>query len=147
VRTGGAELGRDGCRVPLPWTDEVSTSFGFSPGGASDPWLPPPKEWGRWNAATQASDSDSMLALYRRALELRRAEPDLTSAAFEMLLPDDPALVAYRRGGIVVVLNMSEHERAVPDDLVEGLRVLLASLGDLTSAGSLGPNSAVWFGP
>jgi alpha-glucosidase len=147
LRTGGAELGRDGCRVPLPWTDEVSTSFGFSPGGASDPWLPPPKEWGRWNAATQASDPDSMLALYRRALEVRRAEPDLTSAAFEMLLPDDPELVAYRRGGIVVVLNLSGHERAVPDDLVEGRRVLMASVGDHTSARGLAPDSAVWFGP
>ena len=51
ARTGGAELGRDGCRVPLPWTDDAGTSFGFSPRGESDPWLPQPKEWGRWNAA------------------------------------------------------------------------------------------------
>ena len=33
ARTGGAEIGRDGCRVPLPWTDDAGTSFGFSPHG------------------------------------------------------------------------------------------------------------------
>ena len=33
ARTGGVEIGRDGCRVPLPWTDDPATSFGFSPRG------------------------------------------------------------------------------------------------------------------
>ena len=59
-----------------------------------------------------------MLALYRRALAVRRATPDLTSAGFELLLPDDPDLVVYRRGDVVVVLNMSDHERRLPADLV-----------------------------
>jgi len=147
VRTGGADLGRDGCRVPLPWTDDASTSFGFSPGDTSDPWLPQPKEWGQWNAAGQEADPGSMLALYRRVLSVRRATPDLTSAGFEMLLPDDPDLVVYRRGEIVVVLNMSDHERAVADPLIDGLRVLLASARDHRRPDTVGPDSAVWFGP
>ena len=33
-RTGGARRGRDGCRVPLPWT-AAHDSFGFSPDGDS----------------------------------------------------------------------------------------------------------------
>ena len=44
-----------------------------------------------------------------------------------MLLPDDPDFVVYRRGQVVVVLNMSDHERVVPDHLIDGLRVLAAS--------------------
>jgi alpha-glucosidase len=32
-RTRGAEKGRDGCRVPLPWT-AGGVSFGFGPGAA-----------------------------------------------------------------------------------------------------------------
>ena len=103
----------------------------------------------------------SMLALYRRTLAIRRATPDLTSAGFELLLPDDPDLVVYRRGDVVVVLNMSDHERRVPADLVVGLRLLLSSVDDDVSAArhgtergnsgqhhidSVPPDAAVWFG-
>ena len=28
--TNGEGLGRDGCRIPLPWTADPATSFGFS---------------------------------------------------------------------------------------------------------------------
>ncbi len=59
ARTGGLEIGRDGCRVPLPWTDDAGTSFGFSPRGTADPWLPQPKEWARWNVAERAGRSDA----------------------------------------------------------------------------------------
>ena len=31
IRTKGKELGRDGCRVPIPWTTDPTTNFGFSP--------------------------------------------------------------------------------------------------------------------
>ncbi|MFX9672879.1 alpha-glucosidase, partial [Acinetobacter baumannii] len=41
-RSGHAEHGRDGCRVPLPW-DPDAPSFGFTTG---TPWLPQP-DWFR----------------------------------------------------------------------------------------------------
>ena len=102
-----------------------------------------------------------MLSLYRRALAIRRATPDLTLAGFELLLPDDPDLVVYRRGEVVVVLNMSDHERSLPADVVAGHRVLVSSVAepagsgrrgsnrngdDQTGAGALGPDAAVWLG-
>jgi alpha-glucosidase len=159
AKTGGVEIGRDGCRVPLPWTDDPATSFGFSPRGKNDPWLPQPKEWARWNVTAQQLDPNSMLALYRRALAIRRATPDLTLAGFELLLPDDPDLVVYRRGDVVVVLNMSDHERSLPADLVAGLRVLVSSVVEPAAAGrrgrngndqpaadAVGPDTAVWLG-
>ena len=38
-RSGGTDPGRDGCRVPLPWSGDAAP-FGFSPEGATDaPWL------------------------------------------------------------------------------------------------------------
>jgi alpha-glucosidase len=161
ARTGGVEIGRDGCRVPLPWTDDPATSFGFSPRGTNDPWLPQPKEWARWNVAGEEADPSSVLSLYRRALAIRRATPDLTLAGFELLLLDDPDLVVYRRGEVVVALNMSDHERSLPAEVVGGLRVLVSSVAepagparrgsnrngnDQTGAGSLGPDAAVWLG-
>ena len=146
ARTGGLEIGRDGCRVPLPWTDDAGTSFGFSPQGTSEPWLPQPKDWARWNVASEQADPSSMLALYRRTLAVRRATPDLTSAGFELLHPDDPDLVVYRRGDVVVVLNMSDHERRLPADLVAGLRVLVSSVAEEADNDSVPPDAAVWLG-
>ena len=94
------------------------------------------------------------------ALAIRRATPDLTLAGFELLLPDDPDLVVYRRGEVVVALNMSDHERTLPADVVAGLRVLVSSVAepasgrrgsnrngnDQAGADVLGPDAAVWLG-
>ena len=41
IHTNGVRKGRDGCRVPIPWTKEPP-AFGFTDG---DPWLPMPQDW------------------------------------------------------------------------------------------------------
>ncbi|MFE3515192.1 glycoside hydrolase family 13 protein [Streptomyces sp. NPDC059166] len=68
VRSGGRVKGRDGCRVPLPWTRD-GANHGFGSGGS---WLPQPAGWGSYAADVQAGDKDSALELYRSALRLRR---------------------------------------------------------------------------
>jgi alpha-glucosidase len=68
-RSGGREKGRDGCRVPLPWTPAGST-YGFGPGARAE--LPQPTWFAQYAAAAQADDPSSMLSLYRRAIALRR---------------------------------------------------------------------------
>ena len=74
ARTGGADPGRDGSRVPLPWSG-TEPPFGFSPAGAAaQPWLPQPKEWRDLTVAAESANPDSVLALYRAALRIRRAE-------------------------------------------------------------------------
>jgi alpha-glucosidase len=67
-RTGGAEKGRDGCRVPLPWTLD-GESFGFGSDGAH---LPQPSWFGSHSVQAQEQDPASALRLYRTALSLRR---------------------------------------------------------------------------
>src|SRR3712207_6051396 len=52
-RTGGEERGRDGCRVPLPWSG-TGPSFGFGPGPES--WLPQPPEWADLTAERQVPE-------------------------------------------------------------------------------------------
>ena len=42
ARTGGVELGRDGCRVPMAWTKEAP-ALGFNTTGAA--WLPQPEAY------------------------------------------------------------------------------------------------------
>ncbi|RLP84776.1 alpha-amylase [Mycetocola lacteus] len=66
-RTQGAEIGRDGCRVPLPWT-ESGPSFGFGEAGAH---LPQPAWFGEYAVSRESADPHSTLSLYRRALALR----------------------------------------------------------------------------
>ena len=53
ARTNGERLGRDGCRVPLPWTDE-GRGLGFTTGV---PWLPIPEEWAGLSVERQQGDA------------------------------------------------------------------------------------------
>jgi alpha-glucosidase len=68
ARSGGKEKGRDGCRVPLPWTSD-GPAFGFSTGPAH---LPQPAWFGPLSVEAQERDPGSTLTLYRRALGWRR---------------------------------------------------------------------------
>ncbi|MDR2931465.1 MAG: glycoside hydrolase family 13 protein [Propionibacteriaceae bacterium] len=67
-RSPGHNVGRDGCRVPLPWTAS-GPSFGFGSAGSH---LPQPAWFGDYAVERQEADPNSTLALYRRALQLRR---------------------------------------------------------------------------
>src|SRR5215218_8947490 len=61
------EKGRDGCRVPLPWTPQ-GPSYGFGRGCAH---LPQPDWFGEYAVSVQDANPDSTLNLYRQALALR----------------------------------------------------------------------------
>jgi alpha-glucosidase len=138
-RSGGADPGRDGCRVPLPWRGDEAP-FGFSASGAAaKPWLPQPAAWRSFTAELQEQLPDSMLSLYRQALRLRRANPALGDGSLRWLEgPED--LLAFARGGsFACVLNLSSS----PAELPAHERVLLAS-GPVTG-GLLPPDTAVWL--
>ena len=60
-RSGHTQRGRDGCRVPIPWSG-TAAPYGFSPAGVA-PWLPMPADWAERTAAAQAGDEGSVLAL------------------------------------------------------------------------------------
>ncbi|MEB3067621.1 glycoside hydrolase family 13 protein [[Mycobacterium] vasticus] len=132
-RSGHTERGRDGCRVPLPWSGDTPP-FGFS--DDPDTWLPMPSDWAPLAVEHQASDPDSTLSLYRRALEIRRER-----AGFgERLewLPAPEGAVVFRRGTLICVVNTGSQPVALP----EGARLL--SSGPLTGA-ELAPNTAAWL--
>jgi alpha-glucosidase len=138
-RSGGADPGRDGSRVPVPWTGQ-QPPFGFSPPGASDePWLPQPKEWHDLTVAAQTGAADSMPELYRTALSIRRSERALGDGPMTWL-PADGGLLAFDRGTSVrCVVNIS----AKPARLPQHGGLLLAS-GPLDGE-LLPPDSAVWL--
>ncbi len=69
ARTRGARLGRDGCRVPLPWRADAP-GFGFGP--TSLTWLPQPESFARCALDVQQDVPGSTYEMYRSALALRR---------------------------------------------------------------------------
>jgi alpha-glucosidase len=101
-RTAGAQKGRDGARVPLPWSSEKS-ECGFTSG---TPWLPIPPEWKDLSIQSQNSQPSSSLNLYRRALKARRDLFD-TNAAIEWCNNLEIGLLAFTRGEYLILLNTS----------------------------------------
>jgi alpha-glucosidase len=118
-RSGHTDRGRDGCRVPLPWTTEP-TSFGF---GSAAGWLPQPADWAGLSVQAQEGDRESMLELYRRALRIRRAHPSLGAGDAVEWLPAPDGVLSFRRGGFACALNLGETVARITGSG----RVLLAS--------------------
>jgi alpha-glucosidase len=138
LRSGHTEPGRDGCRVPLPWSGD-QPPFGFSGDGAVPPWLPQPSSWADRTMRAQAARTDSMLTLYREALRLRRTQPELGDGPMSWL-PAEPGVLAFARGagGFACVVNLSGR----PVELPAG-ELLLAS--DPVVDGQLPPDTAAWL--
>jgi alpha-glucosidase len=117
ARSGGTDPGRDGSRIPLPWSSG-SPSAGFSGPGAAEPWLPQPPGWDALSVQSQGQDPDSTLTLYRRLLTARR-ELMATAGPLRWL-------------------------QASPDVLASG-RVVVSS--SALSSALLPPDTAVWLQP
>ena len=102
------DKGRDGCRVPLPWSANESGSFGFSINvrlGKENSWLPQPNWWGNYSAENQEHDPNSTLNLYRKALEIRKTEIGLGDGELEWLNLSDQVLAFKRPGNFACIVN------------------------------------------
>ncbi len=161
ARTLGADPGRDGSRVPLPWSG-TEPPFGFSPSGASaEPWLPQPKDWRDLTVSAESANPDSMLTLYRDALRIRRSSPALSDGSMTWQ-PSPDGVLAFDRlsigGGTsdegLPGLNKSTGEpsatmrcvanlSAAPVPLPPHTGILLAS-GPIDD-GLLPPDTTVWL--
>ena len=124
------KVGRDGCRVPLPWSG-TEPPFGFGP-GASQPWIPQPQEWSTLTVEAQLADPDSMLTFYRDALRTRRT---FAEAGDEVTVKIDGDVLTLERGDLVCHLNTGRTPVPLPDG-----EVLLCS-GAIPGAA----NTATWL--
>lgn len=129
----GVEVGRDGCRVPIPWTTD-GPSFGF---GEAEPHLPQPEDFGSLSVAAQEGNQESTLELYRQALALRK---ELQSEESLEWLDSAEGMLAFSRpNGWISVTNFS----AEPQLLPEG--TLLLSSAPLDDAGRLPAATTAWL--
>ena len=139
IHTEGKHVGRDGCRVPLPWTrGEPNAGFSTKP-----PWLPMPQGWDRFAVSAEDASASSMLSFYRRALALRsRLSPWLAPVIWWQ--PSPQGVLVYRRERLTVACNFLSYSVRLP--LVGRLIMASAPLASLNDGWlTLPENSAVWL--
>jgi alpha-glucosidase len=120
-RSGHTVRGRDGCRVPIPWSG-TTPPYGFGTGD-SQPWLPQPADWAPLTAEAEAADPNSHLALYRAALRIRRSEEALGEGRLTWDLDAPDGVLSFTRDpGFRCVVNLSDASIDLPTG-----EVLLAS--------------------
>ncbi|WP_435178565.1 glycoside hydrolase family 13 protein [Actinacidiphila sp. bgisy145] len=140
LRSAGTNPGRDGCRVPLPWSG-ATPPFGFGPDGSAESWLPQPAQWAARTAEVQSADPGSMLSLYRAAIRLRKDTPELGHGTAFTWLDSAPGVLAFRRSpGFVCVVNLSPDPAPLPAH-----RTLLLASAPLASDGLLPQDTAAWL--
>ncbi len=146
ARTGGARIGRDGCRVPLPWRSSEPHS-GF--GNGMDPWLPQPESWPALARDKQESDPASHLNLYRRMLALRATHRlGEGSLAWVEDYCSETSL-AYLNGNTLVIMNVGAEAMPLP----AGETIQRSSAGegsdlpgaDLPGVDLLGSGETIWL--
>lgn len=140
-RSGRVDPGRDGCRVPLPWTTEPG-SFGFSPNGSTaEPWLPQPDWFAEYAVADQLTEPTSTHAVYQEALHARKQLFDPAADTITWLdVPERTDVLAFRRGDVTCVVVFGSDPFTPP---AEWGTVAVAS--QLPESGQLPGNTAAWI--
>lgn len=133
IENGVIIAGRDGCRIPLPWTPD-GPYFGFSDAAAH---LPQPTWFGDFSVEAESAHKHSTLSLYRRALQLRRQFQ--TTERVEWLDTAGETLAFSRPNGWTCITNFG----AAPAQLPNGTIVIRT---DSAADGSmLSPNATAWL--
>jgi alpha-glucosidase len=132
--------GRDGCRVPIPWTADAP-SYGFGP--TTNSWLPQPPIWAKYALDRQRGVAGSTYEMYRTALRLRR-ELDLGAGPLSWVdtgSPDD--VLVFRNRDTIVLTNFGAEPVPLSAVLPTGGKVVHASAA-LDDDGTVPTDVTVW---
>jgi alpha-glucosidase len=137
-RTNGEKVGRDGCRVPLPWEANGGPSFGFNTTGKS--WLPAPEGFKRYARDAQEEVAGSTLELYKRLIKERK-EFAMGSGEFRFA-PEysSDSTLGYINNGVLVISNFGPDSVNVPAG-----KLLVTTQHDLTVEGVLEHDQTAWI--
>jgi alpha-glucosidase len=134
-RSGRTDYGRDGSRVPLPWTADPPT-FGFTTG---TPWLPQPDWFADYAVAREEQDETSVLQVYRAALRARRdLDPETPLVWLDTGRSD---VLAFTRGDLTNVTVFDGPPFAAPAEWGD---LVVASAPSVTGA-KLPSGVTGWF--
>jgi alpha-glucosidase len=138
--SGYVDRGRDGCRVPLPWTADPKGGFGFSTNDSlklHESWLPQSPWMGNFAVDTQDGVEGSTLTMYRTALAIRKTEAGLGDGPMEWIQTGADVVAFKRPGNFACYINFG-----APLELPSDSQILIAS-GPITGH-TLPTDTAVW---
>lgn len=141
IRTNGEQKGRDGARVPMPWSG-ASAPYGF--GSNASTWLPMPDDWSLLTVEAESADLTSTLSQYRMMLRLRHECADLRGDDVDLSATANSTLVIRRGTGFACVVNLGSAPASSP---VVG-ELLVASDPSVTEEGDriiLPPSTGAWI--
>ena len=137
-RTNGERVGRDGCRVPLPWEADGGLSFGFNSTGES--WLPAPATYKKYARDVQEGVAGSTLELYKKLIAERK-KLALGSGEFRWAPEYSSAnSLAYVNNGVVVLSNFGPDLITIPAG-----EVIVSTQSSLHAGGQLEANQSAWI--
>jgi alpha-glucosidase len=135
-RTKGERVGRDGCRVPIPWESD-KPAYGFNKTGKS--WLPQPENYRRYARSEQRGVAGSTLELYRQLLKIRKEfNMGLGNLKWVEELCDETTL-AFDNSGVRVIANFGGTVN------LPGGELLATTQHDLTVEGVLEHDQVAWI--
>ena len=135
-RTKGERVGRDGCRVPIPWESD-KPAYGFNNTGKS--WLPQPENYRRYARSEQRGVAGSTLELYRQLLKIRKEfNMGLGNLKWVEELCDKTTL-AFDNSGVRVIANFGGSVNLPSGEL------LATTQHDLTVEGVLEHDQVAWI--
>ena len=135
-RTKGERVGRDGCRVPIPWESD-KPAYGFNNTGKS--WLPQPENYRRYARSEQRGVAGSTLELYRQLLKIRKEfNMGLGNLKWVEELCDKTTL-AFDNSGVRVIANFGGTVN------LPGGELLATTQHDLTVEGVLEHDQVAWI--
>lgn len=138
ARTNGERIGRDGCRVPLPWEADAGAANGFNNTGKS--WLPQPANYRVFARNLQEGVPGSTLELYKRLLKERKTF-GMGSGAFRWADDyQDKNTLAYINNNVLVLMNFGPEAVVLPAG-----EVLVTTQHDLTAEHELEHDQVVWI--
>ncbi|MFC7319441.1 glycoside hydrolase family 13 protein [Halobacillus campisalis] len=106
---------RDNSRTPMQWSDEAQA--GFTTG---QPWMKINPNYKQVNVARQQKENDSILAHYKRLIQLKKDYELFTYGPYDLLMPEDLQIYAYTRTyegkTALIITNLTDVEATFTSD-------------------------------
>ena len=137
-----AHKSRDNARTPMQW--DASENAGFTTG---KPWIAVNPNYKKINVADQLKREDSVFHYYQKLIRLRKENEIIVYGNYELLLPEDENIFAYKRTldnqKLLVVCNFSKSEQRFDFSGYENAKVLISNYNrDVREDGTLKPYEA-----
>lgn len=137
-----AHKSRDNARTPMQW--DASENAGFTTG---TPWIAVNPNYKKINVADQLKREDSVFHYYQKLIRLRKENEIIVYGNYELLLPEDENIFAYKRTldnqKLLVVCNFSKSEQKFDFSGYENAKVLISNYNrDARKDGILKPYEA-----